>query len=79
MSDREGIDRLGDAWAVVPTAKLRLVHLTLYDDETEVVHTYTPGQARALAKALSDLADELDPRAAPPCLQAPSSSRSGRS
>lgn len=59
-----GKDRFGDAWVVDREhheAAPKLVHLLVHREDDEAAHAYTPTQARELAKALNDLADELDP------------------
>ena len=62
MSRRVGVDDLGDVWILDTHGSSEELVLEMRDFETFVEHFYTVLQARDLAKALNDLADELDPR-----------------
>lgn len=69
MAKREGKDIDGDEWFASFSASSAshagcFVHLKLYLDGLPSGHNYTPTGARELAKALTDLADELDPEGA---------------
>jgi hypothetical protein len=55
---REGKDDAGDRWEATSNALATSVWLKL----DGACHRYTPTQARALAEALNELADEVDPR-----------------
>lgn len=57
MSKREGKDENGVRWLADAD---ELVWLTTGNRAPYTVTYYTPTQARELAKALNDLADELD-------------------